>query len=99
MGSSAIFSKQILLSFTNLPGTRSYLWEIGRTPRQSWGDGISPLLLLIVDHTNSIFLPAVLYAIFLYISLVMTLSFVIRTPDIRRQFSFVLTVWERKQKG
>lgn len=58
MGSSAIFLSRLIFLSPTYQAQDPIYEEIGRTPRQSWGDGIPPLLLLVVDHTNNIFPPS-----------------------------------------
>lgn len=58
MGSSAIFVSRLFFLSPTHKAQDPFCGEIGRTARQSWGDGISPLLSLLVDHTNNIFPPS-----------------------------------------
>lgn len=98
MGSSAIFLSRLFFLSPRHQAQDSFCAEIGRTARQSWGDGISPLLFLLVGHTNNIFPPSYTLCYLPVHPSGGTLGFVIQDSWHQGQFSFVL-MWERKQKG
>lgn len=96
MGSSAIFLSRLIFLLPAYQAQDPICEELGRTPRQSWGDGISPLLLLVVDHTDNIFPPSYTLC---YLSLHLSGGdswFCNPGPLTSGDKFFVLTVWERK---